>query len=300
MKSNVLISVCIASIGRPSLLKTLDSLVKCWQINLNQFEVIICDDSIDQKTTELIKDISCWPFKITIVYTGSSNAGIARNACLKQCSHEFIAFIDDDEVASESWLSDYLLNAKNLSADALFGRVDAIYPENTPSWIRAAKPFFKCPGKEGKIITSGTTANVFMRRKPLVDSGVTFPQNTGKSGGEDTIFFANLASKGMRLMAAESSVTYEIVPLDRLSVKSLFKRYMRGGQTYALIYICSKSIYKKLFLFFYTLVKVLTYLFLFSIFFLVIKSNSLKFLLRGAGNLGKLSVLLGSPLLRIY
>jgi succinoglycan biosynthesis protein ExoM len=287
-------------VGRASLLRTLDSLAICWEKNCKQFEVIICDDSAERRTLFLISDTARWPFSITITYTASRDIGVARNACLSFCANDFIAFIDDDEVASESWLSDYLLKAKDASADVIFGAVNAIYPINAPLWICAAKPFFKNPGSEGKTIFTGTTANVFIRRKCLIQSGIKFPENIGKYGGEDTIFFENLSRNGCCFIATESAVTYESVPIERMSIKHLFRRYMRGGHTYASIYICQKSTLIKFVLCIYTLFKVAIFLSIFIIFLAFYRSKSLKFMFRGAANLGKLTCIFGIPALRMY
>jgi len=64
----------------------------------------------------------------------SRNISIARNAALDVAETLWVAFIDDDEHASATWLAN--LWAARSGANAVFGLCQAIYHESTRFWIK--------------------------------------------------------------------------------------------------------------------------------------------------------------------
>ena len=66
----------------------------------------------------------------------ASNISIARNACLDNSTGDFLAFIDDDETASNDWLVELMETAEATGADAVLGPVRAVYSDAAPGWMR--------------------------------------------------------------------------------------------------------------------------------------------------------------------
>ena len=104
------------------------------------------------------------PFDIVYVHCPAANISIARNACLDNCSGDFLAFIDDDETASPEWLVELLAVAAATGADAVLGPVSAVYDDAAPGWMQRGDFHSTQPVWVGGEIRTGYTCNVLLRR----------------------------------------------------------------------------------------------------------------------------------------
>ncbi|WP_432382735.1 glycosyltransferase family 2 protein [Duganella sp. P38] len=225
------VTICIASIGRESLLQTLRSLQQNDLSTVN-LDIIIADDSGKDAVVQLIAGEK-WSLSIQVVTAGGRNVALARNRCLEAARGDYLAFIDDDELAAPDWLANLVRLAEERGADAVFGPVDAIFPANTPEWMRRAGPFIKRPGARGAAVTTGSTCNALVRHDFVRKHGLHFREQFGRSGGEDTDFFARMSALGALMLASDDAFLSEHVPAERLRLADLRRRYTRGGQTYA-------------------------------------------------------------------
>jgi len=92
------VTIAIASCGRSSLADTLASLdeqtvPEGWAVN-----VVVADDSRDRSAARIVSRMQM-DLPVNVVNVASGNVAMARNACLDAATGEFIAFIDDDEIA---------------------------------------------------------------------------------------------------------------------------------------------------------------------------------------------------------
>ena len=297
----MLITVCIASIGRVSLVETLDSLLRCKLPPDVIFCVVIVDDSLDKKVEQLLtSQLTRWSFSIKIVISGSRNIAIARNVSLLNAVGDYLAFIDDDETADEDWLFNYVDLARSSNADAIFGPVDALYPKESCEWICMAEPFMRRTGKSGDIVVSGGGGNAFVKKSIVDRFKLRFRPDLGQSGGEDTAFFHELYKLGATLIASDNAKVYELVPIDRLTISHLSRRYIRGGQTYASIFFSSRNIRFKIVIYSWVLIKVIGLSFIVPFFYLFRKDIALKYAFRLWLNWGKLRNLFHIQTFNLY
>lgn len=294
-------TICIASIGRKSLLATLDSLSKCKlqaEVTLN---VVIADDSSTGVVQPLIDGHTAeWFFNVQVVRSASANIAIARNACLENAKGDYLAFIDDDETVDQYWIYSYVNLALALDADAFFGSVDAIYPEGAARWICDAKPFVKKVGVSGASVKEGSTCNAFVKKSKIDELKLRFRVELGRSGGEDTAFFSELRNGGGILVACDKAKVYEEVPIGRLNIAHLSRRYIRGGQTYANLYISNGNVIARALAYVISFFKVIFLSILVPLLYLVRKDVSLKYAFKFWLNLGKLRNLLNMSTLKLY
>src|ERR1700761_4863050 len=132
----MLVSICICTYGRPSVANTIQSVLQQTSVPLTDIEVIVCDEDDPEKSAErLISDIS-EQSAIPIQYIVSSGKSIVncRNALLSAARAEWIAFLDDDQTADSSWLSELLTAQRQFNADVVKSFVRAVYPPNSPKW----------------------------------------------------------------------------------------------------------------------------------------------------------------------
>jgi succinoglycan biosynthesis protein ExoM len=168
--------------------------------------------------------------RIEYIHAPADNIALARNACLDHASAPLLAFIDDDEVADADWLAQ--LHAGLQSLDVVFGPVRALYVDAAPEWMRRGDFHSKTPARhrDGRCET-GHTANVLLRRSCIGTR--RFLPSLGRSGGEDTMFFAMLKHDGARLGYCARAEVKEVVTADRAKFGWLCRRAYGSGQAHA-------------------------------------------------------------------
>lgn len=163
-----------------------------------------------------------------VLYVLEPQLGIsmARNRALGaalELDPDWIAFIDDDEVAAPNWLSALLACAGRFDADVVQGPVHYEYTSAAPAWLskRAAKS-----RKSGTRLLTAFTNNV-MLRAAIVRSGLRFDEAMRYSGGEDSDFFYRVAEAGWTICWADDAVVHEAVIPARLTMRWQLDRAMR-------------------------------------------------------------------------
>lgn len=294
-----LISVCIASIGRTSLLETIKGVRACVRPAGFDVEIVIADDSVNGKAMALIATLEDHS-DLHLVNSAAQNISIARNTCMAHSSGEYLAFIDDDEVPGRTWLVNLVHLAERSGADAVQGSVVGIYPSNAPVWSKDLRPFDKSYGLSGARIEVGSTCNLLFRRSSLIARSLQFSAAFGKSGGEDTDFCFRLTTSGGVIVCSPAAVVYENVPLERLERRHLIRRYARGGHTYANVVLARHGRWRKVKEFGRAIVLTAAYSLLAAVSWLALPAAAMRYTLKLSGNLGKLFFFLGLPAWNLY
>ena len=230
-KSSVDIGIC--TYRRPAIAATLLSLFEMDIPNDVQVRLIVADNDAEPSAKATIDRLrGSSPFDITYVHCPKSNISIARNACLSECTAQYLAFIDDDETAPRNWLSELMETARATGAEAVLGPVTAIYSDGAPEWMRKGDFHSTVPvWVDGEIIT-GYTCNTLLKMDAPAIKGRRFALSLGQSGGEDTHFFSHTHEAGGKIVFAEGAMLSEPVPDNRASFMWLAKRRFRSGQTH--------------------------------------------------------------------
>lgn len=195
--------------------------------------MIVADNAGDMSARELIEATArALDLDAVYVHAPARNISIARNACLDAATAEWIAFLDDDEIASPIWLSALLREAASGQWDAILGPVQAVYPKAAPAWVHAGNFHSTRPVFVRGRIETGYTGNVLIRRAIIARDGLRFRPELGRSGGEDEDFFNRLRDAGGRIGFARSAIAYETIPAERTTLGWLIRRNFRAGQTY--------------------------------------------------------------------
>src|SRR5262245_3926140 len=227
------VDVCICTYHRPAIVDALQSLSHQEGCDGIRIRIVVADNAQEPTASDLVASTAReLAFDTVYVHAPANNVSVARNACLDAAQGEWLAFLDDDEIASPSWLSGLISEAKRGQWDAVLGPVQALYPPSTPTWIRkgdfhSTRPVFV----RGRIET-GYTGNVLIRRATIARQGLRFRTELGRSGGEDEDFFNRLCDAGGRIGFAAGALAYETIPTVRLTLRWLLTRSFRAGQTY--------------------------------------------------------------------
>ena len=240
--NNTRIDVCVATYKRPAMLKQLLHSLRQQTLDEDmEMRIFVVDNDAAGSACEVVERYATTG-DMTVRYEKEpvQNIALARNRALSLCGGDYVAFIDDDEEARPDWLRHLLHAARNFQADAVFGPVVPVYPENTPKWVHRGRFFERDRHRTGTLRPHGATNNVLISRKALEATETHFDPAYGRTGGEDTNFFYRLGQRGARMVWCDEALVDEAVPENRMTPAWLIRRAYRGGQMYGRVLMVPK------------------------------------------------------------
>jgi succinoglycan biosynthesis protein ExoM len=227
------IDIGVCTYRRPELEQTLRSLGSIAVPEGAQIRIIVADNDDTPSAKARVDALrAAVQHEIVYVHCPSSNISIARNACLDNATGDFLAFIDDDETASQDWIAQLIQTAVATAADVVLGPVKATYGSDAPGWMQQGDFHSTFPVWVGGRIITGYTCNVLLRLAAPSLTGRRFNLALGRSGGEDTEFFTHTHRMGGKIAYAPTAWVEEPVPAKRAAFSWLTKRKFRFGQTH--------------------------------------------------------------------
>lgn len=231
-----MISICIASYKRPDQLKNLLRVLTQEIERPTAIEIVVCDNDSNQTAQAVVLE-AAKQSDIPVRYYCEpiQNISLARNCTIKQAKGEWIAFIDDDEIPSISWLANLFSTIQNYNVDGVSGPVKPKLPPNCPDWIRKGGFFAELYIPTGKELRLNQTAcgNLLVKSSIFTHIKEPFDYRFGRSGGEDSLLFGILIEKyKYRFIACEAAEVFEYVSPARCNTNWLVRRAYRGGQTW--------------------------------------------------------------------
>lgn len=231
------ITLCICTYNRYDVLpKALASALN-QSLSRDLYRVVVVDNSPDHERAEAFgsayRDGRFVDYRIERT-PGLSNA---RNVGARECGTEFIAYMDDDAIASPQWL-ERLVEAFDQfgpNTAVVGGRVDPIWEVPRPTWMGDAMLGYVSVvnwGGQARIAgpkewLAGT--NIAFRTQTVLEAG-GFDVKLGRTGGgaallsnEEIVVVEYLRSKGMDAVYAPEAAVQHLVERRRL-VQSWFRR----------------------------------------------------------------------------
>jgi succinoglycan biosynthesis protein ExoM len=226
------IVVCICTFKRAELLaRLLGSLIAQKTENLFTYSIVVADNDIRRSAELAVNQFSTRTgIRITYCVEPRQNIALVRNCALEHADGAFVAFIDDDEIAPNTWLLFLLQAYITYKSDGVLGPVVPYFEHDPPSWVRKGKFFHRPSHPIGHSLswTECRTGNVLFR-KNIVD-GVFHPFRPDfGTGGEDTDFFRRMIEKGCSFIWCSEATVYELVPPERCKPRFLLKRALLRG-----------------------------------------------------------------------
>lgn len=221
------IDVCICTFRRDSVWETLASIAAQEAPHLDLKVIVADNDDDDRRRTEILAHGKTLGLSLVYVHAPARNISVARNACLDAARSDWVAFIDDDEIARTDWILN--LVAARIGKDVIFGVSQARYPPGTSNWI-VQGDFHSNRISGNDAPWNGYTANVLMDRRIIERMGLRFSDAFGQTGGEDTLFFFEAHKRGARFGYVPEAIVDEPTPLSRVSLRWLLLRRFRSGQ----------------------------------------------------------------------
>jgi glycosyltransferase involved in cell wall biosynthesis len=230
------ILIGIPSFRRPEgLRKLLDSIASQQGMDNLEIAVFVADnDPQDHQAHDIVKELAPsfrWPLACRIVQDPGIAA--ARNAILSQARGrgvDFIAMIDDDEVAEPAWLSELLACQSRYDADVVGGPVDFNFEEEPSASIRRCG-IFDVPSWDDGIVPLLYASGNLLLTADILERG-NWPQfdlSFGLTGGEDGEFLRRMRRNGARFAWSTRAIVRERVPRNRANPDWVLLRSFRKG-----------------------------------------------------------------------
>lgn len=246
------IALCITTYLRPQgLERLLDGIAAMTRVPDVTMTVIVVDNDAAGSARPVV-DEARNRLDLDIVYEIEPQRGItfARNTSLRLAAdtgHEWIGWLDDDEVPHQSWLVHMLDTQRSTGADVVSGPSIPIYEPDAQQWIIDAGPFDRerfTTGEPFKFIHA-RTSGVILRASST--PAVGFDNRLALVGGEDRVFFTRMHRAGASFVWDDRAVVDEWVPTSRVSLGWILRRWFRIGVTRSLtlVYLDQPSLARR-------------------------------------------------------
>lgn len=208
-----------------------------------RWSVLIIDNgSTDDTRIKINKIKNKFFFKINYYYEKKIGLHYARNAALKLVKTDYVVFLDDDMVVSETWLDDFNFIHRN-KTDAYVGKIVPLWEDSPPIWLKllifgGTYPYLGLLNLGKKIIKIDPLylygGNLFIRKKILIELKGFHPDGFPNEliryrGDGESGLMKKFKLKKYRSHYVPSANVFHIINKDRLSINYLCKRAYNEG-----------------------------------------------------------------------
>ncbi len=234
---SMLISIGICTLRRPSLSRTLASISQQSLPGDVSIEVVVVDNDQAGSARPVVEEFA-GKVSFEVRYSIEPRRGLsrARNRVLSLAQGDWIALIDDDEIAEPDWLSGLVRCAQRYQPQGVVGRVLPKYEATgSAEWIAGSGAFDLWLPPTGTRIGAhdALSGNALLNVQFLRAHSLRFDEAFNSTGGEDTDFFARLIGRGGVVVSSRDAVVHEIIGCDRMTSEYLVRRSLRMGEIYA-------------------------------------------------------------------
>ena len=199
--------------------------------------VIVDNNGAPEARDVVVASAAGAPFPIHYVHESRPGIAAARNRVIDAAlglEADWIALIDDDEVASPCWLADLVAAADRYAADVVEGTTVRRYPQSLPPFV---SPYQPRNAPEGSPLDYATTGNVLFKAWIVEPgrAGLRFDERFNFAGGEDIDFFMRAGKLGTRIVHTPAAVVFETVAPERLTLRYQISQQISEAATTCLL-----------------------------------------------------------------
>jgi len=225
------ITICICTYKRPELLMRLLKGIGTQRTDGRfTFSVVIIDNDSARSAESTASAFQTQSgIAVKYVVEPRQNIALARNRAVENACGDYVAFIDDDEFPTETWLLTLFATCKKHGVDGVLGPVKPHFDQAPPEWVVKGNFYNRVSYPTGLVIDwkKGRTGNVLMKIEVLASS--TPPFNPEFKTGEDQDFFGRMIDKGYVFIWCDEALAYEVVPPLRWNRRFMVKRALLSG-----------------------------------------------------------------------
>jgi succinoglycan biosynthesis protein ExoM len=193
-------------------------------------KALVVDNDIECSAKETVETYQPHlPFPLEYRMEPEKGIPYARNRVLEACvNDDYIAFIDDDDTATSSWLISLYDTARRYYVDVVKGQVFYLFPSGHEH-LAALDIFAPVAKPTGTRLLSAWSNNVLFSTNIYKDSKLRFDADFAGSGGSDSHFFSTAFEQGAKIVMCAEAIVYSDVTLARTRGQWLAKRHLRVG-----------------------------------------------------------------------
>jgi GT2 family glycosyltransferase len=220
---------------RPLLVALLDSIAAG---TLVPDEVVVVVDRNPGLFAEL--SVRDWPLPVRVLASPAAGLAAARNAGWRALTTDLVAFIDDDAVASPSWLEELVAAAHAHDAGVVGGRIEPRWTAAEPDWYSPLLGWVVGCTYEGLPTTAARVRNVIgcnmLFRRDLLDRLGGFDPTLGRSGRglagcEETELCIRANAAGDSVFLIPGAPVEQVLPSERATWWHAIRRGWHEGRS---------------------------------------------------------------------
>jgi succinoglycan biosynthesis protein ExoM len=199
--------------------------------------IVVVDDSAEKLARDLVRSFDdSFELGATYRHSGARNISKARNLAIETAAEvaDWIAMTDDDCEPSDAWLAELLRIQAITGAQVVTGGLVRRAPQGTPKWL-TDQPFLnrsRFDASDGQELSTAFTNNCLISSALVkANPDLRFKTEFGRIGGEDTVFFHEIARSGHTIRFARNALMYENEDEDRLTLRYQLRRFFWYGNT---------------------------------------------------------------------
>lgn len=227
------IVICVCTRERPKMLKEcLESLIVQEEPRDTIVSILVVENDKRGQAKAIIDEIKeRSPFKVFYVIQPVLGISQARNSALRgahSIGADWIAFIDDDDVANFDWIEKLVETQRKYNAEAVTGPQYSSFPPGTPKYKRRCvwgTPFYE----EGSVRKIAATNNFMFNAHFVKANKIVFDNSLAFHAGEDTLFSYNITKNGGKIIWTNSAIVTETIPAERTTLKWYWKHSKHSG-----------------------------------------------------------------------
>lgn len=233
----VSVVACTHTVDRRPLL--LDLVASIARGTLQPTEVVIVVD----RNPALLESLSsnAWPLPVRVIASPGSGLAAARNAGWQAAASRLVAFIDDDAVASETWLAELVEAIDRHAADIVGGSISPQWAGGSaPSWYTPLLGWIVGCSYDGMPTEPARVRNVIgcnmLFKRDLLERLGGFEvglgrTDTGLAGCEETELCIRANRAGASVVLIPGAPVSQVLPMDRKRLGYAVRRGWGEGRS---------------------------------------------------------------------
>lgn len=227
------VSVVIPTFLRPDGARAaVESVFAQTGVDRAQVEVVLVDNDPAGSAAAAAQALAAVAtMSFTAVHEPRAGVSHSRNTGIAAARAPLIAFLDDDETATEGWLAALLAAQEATGADVVFGPIDTVLPRSAPEPRAHFEAFFARTGPASVQLIDHAygCGNSLLVRATVLQGPTPFDTGHNELGGEDDVLFRSVAASGGRFGWAPDALVHEVVPVHRATWAYVLRRAFTYG-----------------------------------------------------------------------